>query len=36
MHKVLLDLEFICQIKKNFKNIIIYKEETSEVIQNEF
>ena len=36
MHEVLLDLEFISQIKKIYKHIFIYKEETSEVIQNEF
>ena len=34
MHEVLLDLEFISQIKKIYKHIFIYKEETSEVIQN--
>ena len=35
MHEVLLDLEFISQIKKIYNHIFIYKEETSEVIQNE-
>ena len=36
MYRVLLDFEFIFLVKKIQKNIIIYEEEASKVIQDEF